>query len=273
MAPHAFFDERVPRAIAHRGGGVEAPENSVAAFEASIAMGYTHVETDVHLTADGVLVAFHDDTLDRATDMTGEIARMSWTEVSRARIAGQEAIPTMAELLERFPDVRFNIEPKSDDSVVSLAALIRRHGAQRRVCVGSFSNRRLARMRALFDGDLWTAAGPRETAALLAAVRVRREQRRALGARRPRSAELSEVVAAATSGAYSCLQIPTRLGGVELATTAVIDAAHARGREVHVWTIDDADEMRRLLDLGVDGIMTDRPTVLRDVLVERGVWE
>lgn len=250
MSRHPFLDHELPLAIAHRGGSEEAPENSVAAFDAAVRLGFTHLETDVHLTADGVLVAFHDEHLDRVTDGEGAIESLPWSEVSAARIAGTEPIPTMDELFERFPDAYFNIDPKVDHAVVALAAAIRRHGAQDRVCVAAFSDGRLRRIRSLLGGAVCTAASPREITSILGALRVRR---------RPRDA-----------GAWGCVQVPTRHRGVEIVTPGFVRAVHSVGRQVHVWTIDEADEMHRLLDMGVDGIMTDRPSVLRAVIDERG---
>ena len=250
MPTRAFLDHSLPLAFAHRGGSEEAPENSVAAFAAAVRHGFTHLETDVHLTADGTLVAFHDERLDRVTDGAGAVAELPWSEVRRARIGGSEPIPTMDELFETFPDAYFNIDAKVDQTVVALASTVRRHGAEDRVCIGGFSDDRLQRVRALFGGAVCTTAGPRETAALVAAARV--------GTRR-----------SGRPCPYDCLQVPVRHKGVEIVNRRFVDAAHARGAQVHVWTIDDPAEMHRLLDLGVDGIMTDRPSVLRAVIDER----
>lgn len=257
MSRHPFLDHELPLAFAHRGGGEEAPENSIAAFRAAVRLGFTHLETDVHLTADGVLIAFHDEHLDRVTDRTGAVADLPWSEVREARIAGTEEIPTFDELLETFPDSCFNIDPKSDHAVVALASAIRRHDAVERVCIGAFSDERLRRIRTLLGPELCTAAGPRETAAIIAQARLGRGRPRRTGGGAP----------------YQCVQVPVSLKGVELVTRPFIESAAARGCQVHVWTIDDPAEMHRLLDLGVDGIMTDRPSVLRSVLEERGAWK
>jgi glycerophosphoryl diester phosphodiesterase len=244
-------------AFAHRGGTEAEPENSVAAFRSALGLGFTHLETDVHLTSDGVLVAFHDDHLDRVTDHRGPISELPWTEVRHARIGGSEAIPTLDELLETFPQAHFNIDPKADDAVVALAAAIRRHAALDRVCVGAFSDDRLRRIRSLLGPRLCTAAGPRETAAIVAGLRLRRPSNRGGGA----------------PPQYDCVQVPVRHRGVEIVTRSFVETVHARGCQVHVWIVDEPDEMHRLFDLGVDGIMTDRPSVLRSVLIERSAWE
>lgn len=251
-ARHAYLDHPHPLAIAHRGGTEAAAENTVAAFAAALAEGFRYLETDVHVSADGVLLAFHDDELDRVTDGSGRVAELPWSEIAAARIAGTESIPTLDELLETFPTARFNIDAKSDHAVVALASSLRRHAALDRVCVGAFSDRRLRRLRTLLGPEACTTAGPRETAGLLTAARRGRPARR--------------------SPAYHCLQVPVRQGRITVTDHRFVDAAHARGCAVHVWTIDDPDEMHRLFDLGVDGIFTDRPSILRSVLEARGEW-
>jgi glycerophosphoryl diester phosphodiesterase len=247
----AFLDHDGPIAFAHRGGACEAPENTMPAFEQAIALGYRYLETDVHVTADGVLLAFHDDVLDRVTDRAGRIDQLPWSYVREARVDGREPIPLFEDLLGAFPDARINVDPKHDASVEPLVGALRRCGAVERVCVGAFSDRRLQRMRDLVGPTLCTSLGPRAIAKLRAA---------------------------ATTGLPAgnlpapCAQVPVAAKGVTIVDAKLVAAAHKRGMQVHVWTIDDEPEMRRLLDLGVDGIMTDVPAVLRDVLESRGEW-
>jgi glycerophosphoryl diester phosphodiesterase len=250
----AFLDHAGPIAFAHRGGAGAWPENTMPAFQGAVDLGYRYLETDVHRTADGVLVAFHDDRLDRVTDMKGLISELPYSTVAKARVDGREPIPLFEDLLTSFPHARLNIDPKNDDSVEPLAKILRQHDAIERVCIGAFSDQRIARMRALCGRELCTSMGPRRIARLLAASKP--------GARRVR-ARLSAAGAA---------QVPPRYGKAALVTPAFVAAAHRRGLEVHVWTIDDPSEMRGLLDVGVDGIMTDQPAVLKDVLVSRGQW-
>lgn len=252
MQASTYLEPPGPLAIAHRGGTEAAPENTLAAFEAAADAGFRYLETDVHVTADGVVVAFHDDALDRVTDSTGRIADLEWSRVSEARIAGVEPIPRFAELLERFPDHRFNIDSKSDDVVVPLVALLHDHDALDRVCLAAFSDARLQRLRSLVGPAVCTAASPKEVASLVVASRTVGSGRGA----RP----------------YQCQQVPVRHRGVEVVTSAFVDQAHRDDVQVHVWTINDPAEMHRLFDLGVDGIITDLPSVLRGVLVERGAW-
>jgi glycerophosphoryl diester phosphodiesterase len=247
-----FLDWPAPIAFAHRGGASEAPENTMPAFAHAVALGYRYLETDVHATTDGVLVAFHDDRLDRVTDRVGRIAELPWSEVAKARVDGREPIPLLEDLLGTWPDVRVNIDPKHDAAVEPLADVLRRTAAVDRVCVGAFSDRRIARARTLVGPALCTSAGPRQVAVL--AALARRARLRARGLTAP------------------CAQVPPRAGRVPLVTPRFVEAAHRRGIQVHVWTVDDPAQMRRLLDLGVDGIMTDRPQVLQEVLRSRGEW-
>jgi glycerophosphoryl diester phosphodiesterase len=249
-SPWPFLDHAGPLAIAHRGGAGAWPENTMPAFEGAVALGYRYVETDVHVTADGILLAFHDDVLDRVTNRTGRISELPYREVKQARVDGREPIPLFEELLGTFPDIRVNVDPKSDDAVGPLAAALRRTGAIDRVCVGSFSDDRLETIREKLGPRLCTSLGPKATARLR------------LAARRLPAGHFDA----------GCAQLPLRYKGLKLVDHRLLDAAHERAMQVHVWTIDDADEMHELLDLGVDGIMTDEPAVLRKVLEDRGEW-
>ena len=249
-----FLDAPVPLAIAHRGGALDAPENTLEAFGAAVALGYRYLETDVHVSADGELVAFHDAHLDRVTERTGALAELPWETIRRTPVVGPDGstgtICLLAELLEAFPDARFNIDPKADAAVEPLIGVLRGAGAIGRVCIGAFSDRRIARMRDALGPQLCTSLGPR-------------------GVARLRAASFGAPLGSVDAG---CVQVPVRTGKVTLTDRRFVDRAHRAGLQVHVWTIDEPAEMHRLLDLGVDGIMTDRPEVLRDGLVERDVW-
>ena len=246
-----YLDWPGPIAFAHRGGASEVPENTMPAFAHAVSLGYRYVETDVHVTADGVLIAFHDDRLDRVTDGTGVIADLPWSVVQQAKVDGREPIPRLEDLLGEWPDLRVNIDPKHDGAADPLADALLRTGAVDRVCVGAFSDRRVARVAARVGGGLCTSMGPRQVARLVSTSHGL-----------PGSGGLTS----------PCAQVPTHQGPVPLVTRKLLDAAHRRGIQVHVWTIDDPVEMARLLDLGVDGIMTDRPKVLRELLEQRGEW-
>jgi glycerophosphoryl diester phosphodiesterase len=237
--PHPFLTAPAPIVIAHRGASEEAPENTLEAFQAAIDLGCTYLETDVHVTRDGVVIAFHDDRLDRVTDMSGEIEALTIAEVEKAR----PAIPRLEEILTRWPHARVNIDPKSDRAVDPLAALLDRLDAWERVCIGSFSDRRLHRIRRLHPGAC-TSMGPAAIATALLASRAGRMPR--LGA--------------------DCLQVPLRRHGITIVSERFVRAAHRSGLPVHVWTIDDVPTMQRLLDLGVDAIMTNRPRALLELI-------
>jgi glycerophosphoryl diester phosphodiesterase len=243
-------------AFAHR-GGAEHPdllglENTAHAFRHAVALGYRYLETDVHLTADGRLVAFHDEELDRMTDAVGPVAEVAPAVLASARIAGEYPVPLMADLFDEFPDCRFNIDLKSPGSGPALIELIESRSAYDRVCVGAFSLERMHEFRRLARGRIATAATPVEVVAFL----------------QP-SARLARLL---TRGDVSALQVPPRRGALTIVTGSFVTRVHAAGAQVHVWTIDDADEMNRLLDLGIDGIFTDRTDVLKDVLIARGEW-
>ncbi|MFF1903634.1 glycerophosphodiester phosphodiesterase [Kitasatospora sp. NPDC058218] len=250
---HPFLDQPGPLAFAHRGGDLGHPENSLAAFEAAVALGYRYLETDVHATRDGVLVAFHDSRLDRVTDHAGAVAELPWDTVRQARIGGTEPVPLLEDLLDAFPAARFNVDVKAAPAVGPLVEAIRRTNAWDRICVGGFSDSRLAAVRAAAGPRLATSLGPREVARL-----------------RLRSLAGPLVRGRGAPFAGVCAQVPERHRGVRVVDRAFVRAAHRLGLQVHVWTVDDPTRIRALLDLGVDGIMADRIDVLRDVLGERG---
>lgn len=244
-------------ALAHRGGAyhpeIEGLENTLAAFKHAVALGYDYLETDVHVTRDGVLLAFHDAVLDRVTDTTGAIADLTLAEVRRALVGGREEVPTLARLLDEFHGARFNIDLKADGAVDPLVDLLDDRRIHDRVLVGSFSPRRLRRFRRRTGGRVATSAHPLEVAAF----------------RLLPSARLADLV---TRGRPAALQVPHRRGPLTVATPGLVRRAHAVGKHVHVWTVDDPEEMHVLLDRGVDGIFTDRTDLLKEVLVDRGQW-
>lgn len=259
---YEFFDAGF-LAFAHRGGARYPAnvgrENTQDAFQQAVDLGYRYLETDVHATADGRLVAFHDASLDRVTDRSGAIAELSFDEVRAARIDGELQIPTLEELLTAFPQARFNIDAKADATLEPLASVIREYEAADRVCLSSFSARRLHRLRQLLPG-VPTGAISRAIAQLRFAP------------------ALSRLPALRNLFTFSgvAVQLPTtyRIAGRELTllTPSLISAAHRAGKQVHVWTIDDETQMDRLIDLGVDGIFTDRIDILKTVATRRGLW-
>lgn len=256
----AYLDHSGPVPLAHRGfdadgGGLE---NTMAAFRAAVDLGYRYVETDVHATRDGVVVAFHDETLDRVTDRRGAIPELSWREVSRARVGGVEGVPRLEDLLEEWPDLRVNIDIKSPGAILPLVRVVERTRAHDRVCVTSFSDQRRQAAVMRLTRPVATSAGQRMTAAFRAAAAL------------PPLVRASAVTRSLRG--VDGLQVPVQHYGIEVVTEATVSAAHEAGRFVHVWTINDAAEMGRLLDLGVDGLVTDRADVLKEVLLARGQW-
>jgi glycerophosphoryl diester phosphodiesterase len=252
-----FLDDGGPvLAFAHRGGARHPDllglENTRAAFAHAVALGYTHLETDVHATRDGILLAFHDALLERVTDGVGSIETFDYSALAEIRVAGRERVPTLASLMSEFPDARFNIDLKSDPAVPLLAAFVHENALHDRVLVGSFSGRRIRHFRRLAGTKVATAASPGEVAAYLALP--------------------APLARRATRAAPAALQIPHRRGPLVVASPRVVRRAHAAGLQVHVWTVDDPGEMTSLLDRGVDGLMTDRTDILRDVLRRRGAW-
>ena len=252
----AFLAGPGPRAFAHRGWHIDdlaGAENTMAAFTRALAEGYRYLETDVRVTSDGVLVAFHDDVLDRVTDARGRIEESPADEIRRAQVAGAYPIPRfeqLAQLLRDHPTARMNVDAKSDATVAPLIEAITESGLSDRVCVATFSDTRLQRLQAGLGPGVATALGPRMVTRLLLTGG------RSVGRR----------------GSAVAAQIPIRFRRLPLLSPGFLRSAHRAGLEVHVWTIDDPHEMRRLLDLGVDGIMTDRPDLLREILTTRGQW-
>src|SRR6185437_3538047 len=158
----AFLDGTTPLAFAHRGFAPDGAENSMAAFQRAVDLGYRYLETDVRVTADGVALAFHDAGLDRVTDHRGRLDQLSWDTVKHARIAGREPIPELRDLLGCWPDVRINLDVKSDRAIAPTVEAVRRTNSIERVCIGAFSTGRIAAVRAALGAALCTSLGPRE---------------------------------------------------------------------------------------------------------------
>lgn len=234
------------------------------AFSGAVALGYRHIETDLHLTRDGTLVCLHDPTLDRTTDGSGPVSQVTFDELSELdagyRHTGVEGtvfrgkgiqVPSLEEVVDAFPDVAFVVDLKTDDLVGPLVELIDRLGLHDRLIVGSFSDRRLAEFRAVVGPSVATSTGSALSRSWVFASRMGR---------------------GVTCDA-AALQLPRTSRGIKVIDRRLIDAAHALGLQVHVWTVNHPAEMAELLDLGVDGIITDRPDVLKGLLVERGAWQ
>ena len=251
---YPYFSCPVPLGLAHRGFSREGLENTMTAFRAAAALGFGYLETDVRTTRDGVLLAFHDAGLDRVAGTGGPLNRLSLREVRQARVGGIEEIPTFEELLTQLPHERLNVDIKDAAGSAELARLVEKHAAHDRVLVTSFSDRRrlaalrrLSRPAASSAGSLFTALtvllSPLGAAGLLARL-----------------------------GRYQCLQVPERQGPLRIITPAFLRRCHRAGLQIHVWTVNDPADMERLLDLGVDGLISDRSDVLAGILSSRGDW-
>jgi glycerophosphoryl diester phosphodiesterase len=254
---HPYLDAPLPLAFAHRGGAAGGGdtalvENTTAAFERAVRLGYRYVETDVHATADGVPVVIHDARLERLTGQRGRVAALRWADLATVRVGGAAVIPRLDDVLDAWPQVRFNIDVKADGGVDPAVGAVRRVAALDRVLLASFSDARLARLRRVAGPGAATSLGVRGVARLRMAALAGRALRLP-----------PDVVAA---------QVPPRYAGLRVLDQRFLRYAHRLGLQVHVWTIDDPAEMAALLDLGVDGIMTDRVHALRDVYAHRGHW-
>jgi glycerophosphoryl diester phosphodiesterase len=254
-----FLTHEHPIRFAHRGSRVLWPQNTMVAFQGAIDLGYRYLETDVHMSGDGKVVVFHDDRLERLTDGTGCVWDHDWDELRRLDAAysfGADegftlrgsgvSIPLLEEVLRSFPDALLNIDLKQDAIEAAVAEEIDRLDAHDRVLVGSFHDHRIARFREETAGAVATSAGPGEARASFWAAMRRQE----------------------VQAEADAFQVPERSGLMRVPRRRFITAAHDAGKQVHVWTVNDPARMRRLLDLGVDGIITDRPDLLDSVITE-----
>ncbi len=254
-AVHPYLKVGRPFVMAHRGFSRDGLENTLPAFEAAVDLGLTHVETDVHATRDGALVAFHDACLDRVTDARGAIADLSWHQVSSAQVVGsggrRAGVPLLEDLLGSWPDLRVNVDVKDWPAVGPLVDVVTRTSALHRVCVTSFDDRRTAAVRRALGPGLATSPGRRGVTAWWA------------GSMAPAAAALR------LDRTVVAVQVPERAGPLRVVTPGSVAAAHRQGVQVHVWTVNDPPDMRRLLDLGVDALITDRADTAVDVLRDR----
>lgn len=246
---HPFLDRSGPIAVAHRGGSLEAEENTLAAFERAVGLGFDYVELDVHLTRDGQVVIHHDQSLARMFGVDREIAQMTAADLAGVQTAKGATVPMLEDLLYAFPELRITIELKSDAVIAPLAELITRHDALDRVCIGSFRPQRTLAARKLLGERLCWSPAHADVARLWAngwGLPLRMD--------------------------FPVVQVPSHWKGVPVVTQRMMQAAKARGIKVQVWTVNEEPQMQHLLDLGVDGIMTDRPSLLRRVMQDRQNW-
>lgn len=249
----SYGEECEPLAIAHRGGAGLAPENTLAAFGMSTALGLRYIESDIRMTADGELVCFHDEMLDRCTTGTGRIAAHTSAELrAGVRVGGSEPIPTLREALEAFPDACFTVDLKDRAAIAPMARLLQRRDYAERVCVAGAWDGWL-QLLASQAPHVRTALGWRSLVALISASKA--------GVHPP---------ASVVTGRFA--HVPIRLGRLPIHSPSLIRRARRLGVRVVVWTVDEPTTMHALLDMGVDGIITDRPDVLRAVMISRGLW-
>jgi len=243
-----FLASRPPRVLAHRGLALDAPENTLQAFAAAVAIGATHIETDVHVSADGDAIIAHDPNLSRVAGRDVRVDQLTTGELARVPLGAGQSFATLAEALDGFPETYFNIDIKTEGAVEPTVRAITKLAATSRVLIASFSaRRRIAVVRQLpgVATSLSMNLGPQ--AILGARVGARPLLRRLLRG-------------------VDAVQLPFRLRGVDVLTARAVAGFHAAGVEVHAWTVNEAEDMERLLERGVDGIVTDRVDVAMPVL-------
>lgn len=249
-----FLPGARPRLIAHRGLAPDGAENTLRAFHDAVAAGATMLETDTRATSDGIALAVHDATLERVCGDRRHVDTLRVTDLPGIRVAGTEPLALLEDVLGSFPDVPVNIDVKDRRAIVPAVSAIARTRSARRVCLTSFDDAVARR----------AVAGVRATTGV---TPVRSPSRRALAAFLAGTAlELPQRALTRILAPYGALQVPPRHRGVPVITPRTVAAAHRAGCEVHAWTIDEVGEMRALLAMGVDGMITNRVDVLAELL-------
>ena len=246
FSDHPFFADDGPLPLAHAGGGLEEVENSTAAFANAVRLGYRHLDIDLQATSDGVLVAHHDDSLQRLTGVDAVMSELTWQRVSELRLANGEPLARFDDLVETHSEALWNIELKDDASIGPAIDLIRSRDLHRRVCLNTFNDLRMRRIR-----KAAAELEPAYSTPIASTLWLK-------------AASWVPFLPYRTSA--DCTQAPVEDRGIKVLDERFVDRAHRAGLGVIVWTINEAEEMRRLLDIGVDGILTDAPTVLKTVL-------
>jgi glycerophosphoryl diester phosphodiesterase len=250
-----FFQPAGPRVFAHRGlAGPGVPENTLSSFRRALAAGADYLETDTHRTRDGHAVLFHDASLRRITGDPRPIAELDLAELQQIDLGGDH-VPTLHEALMAFPEARFNLDVKDAAAALPAAEAILRADARDRVLVTSFDEGRRSAVLDALGGDAGSADIPTSASA---AILLRVLPTVAL--------HLGDTALRRALGGVHALQIPERYRGVPVVTGRLLRRVHALGVEAHVWTVNDPADMRRLLDLGVDGLVTDRCDLALEVL-------
>lgn len=237
-------------AFSHRGGALENDENTVSAFQKTIELGYQYIETDVQNTKDDKLVIFHDNDLRRIANQNINIADINYDDLSKIKIFNNQFIPLLEDVIEEFKSTKFNIDPKSDKAASLLKIILKKRKDLDRFCIGSFLQYRLSLFRVTFLNKMATSMSKQEVIKLFF-----NQYLNIFNQNTP------------------CVQVPVSFKGITIITKKLINFIHSQNKKIHVWTIDDKIEMQRLIDLGVDGIMTDRPSVLKEVLIKNNLWD
>jgi len=243
MSIHPYLNEPGVSISAHRGGSIEAPENTLESFRYAVDIGSAYIETDVQLSADGIPFIFHDDDLKRLLGKDIIFNSLHSDEINQLRLFESYQIPTLNEALKKFPNTSFQIDVKTDEVALPAIQVIKDLDASRRVCIASFSSKRLKLVKENFP-EVCLSMGPKEILKLL----------------------LSSFGLYKKTIQGDCLQIPIYQYGIKLVTKRFVKFIQSLGLKIHVWTINDEDTMQKLINLGVDGIITDRPKLLKDVL-------
>lgn len=247
---HAFFQDYDFYGFVHRGGDEATTENTLEAFQYSSDLGFIFMETDVQFTNDGEVVVFHDRDLKRIAGIEKKISELSINEIKSIDLINGGKIPTLNELLYSFKDLRFNIDIKVDAAVERSVEIIKSHGALNRTCLAAFSSKRVDHIRNLAGKDACTSMGQLEVSKLI----------------------MQSYGFPFKKQSGMCAQVPVTQWGLPVVTKRFIKEAHAQEKLVHVWTIDEPKEMFSLIDMGVDGLMTDKPSVLKKVMTEKDLF-
>lgn len=226
----------------------------MAAFRAALRLGFRYLELDVRTSRDGEVLVFHDECLDRSTDGMGNLHDLTSAQLREVRIGGREPLPTLEELLLEWPDVHLNVDVKDNRGVAAVARLIEKHQAHDRVLVASFSDLRRLRVLRKLSRPAASSGGALSVALLLL-----------LG-----PLGLSPLIRRLAR--IDCVQVPLRRGPLTVVTPAFIRRCHRAGIQVHVWTLNTEPAIEAVLELGVDGVMTDRADILARVLSARNAW-
>ena len=233
----------------HRGGADETTENTIPAFQYALDLGFKYIETDVQATKDGRIVIFHDNDLSRMSSRKEKVADLNFDEIRQIELNGGGQIPLLEEALITFPEAFFNIDVKTNDAVKGTADIILEHANPDNICIASFSSKRLKELRYLLGKNFISSSSQSEVIHLL----------------------FSSLGLSFKKSIGNCVQVPPSQWGIPIVTPRFIKHMHALDKKVHVWTIDDKEEMQRLYELGVDGIMTDKPSVLKEFLESKNL--